>query len=120
VEIDKSGQRRVADVSNGPGWLIVLWLKGDDPTLTAFDATGRQLELLRPEALEREHASLGRSRWPWRSRHCRGILVTGDDPILDDLNERRRDAETAEERRAVSEQILARLRELNEGQAEPG
>jgi hypothetical protein len=114
VEIDKSDERRVADVSSGPGWLIVLWLKGDEPTLTAFDADGRQLDALRPETLQRERDSRGRSRWPWRSRGPRGRIVTIDDPILNDLDDRRGDAETVEEHRAIREKILARLRELND------
>jgi hypothetical protein len=118
VEIDKSGERRVAEVCSGPGWLIVLWLKGDEPTLTAFDAEGRQLDALRPETLQREHDLRGRSRWPWRSGGSRGRIVTIDDPILNDLDERSGDAKTAEEHRAIREQILARLRELNDDQGD--
>ena len=118
VEIDKSGLRRVADVSRVPGWLIVLWLKGNEPTLTAFDAEGRQLATLRPETLQREHDSRGRSRWPWRSSSSRGRIVTIDDPILNDLDDRRGDAETVEEHRAIREQILVRLRELNDDQGD--
>ena len=112
VEIDNQSRRRVADVSSGPGWIVALWLKGAEPTLSAFDAAGRQLDVLRPETLERERATRGRSRWPWLSRSSRGRIVTLDDQVLIDLEERLRDVETAEERRAIREQILARLGEL--------
>jgi hypothetical protein len=86
--------------------------------LTAFDAKGRQLDTLRPETLQREWDSCGRSRWPWRSRSSRGRIVTIDEPILNDLEERRGDAESVEEHRAIREQILARRRELNNDQGD--
>ena len=66
VEIDRSNQRRLADTSSGPGWIVALWLKGAEPTLTAYDAQGRQLDVLRPDVFERELASRGGSGRPWR------------------------------------------------------
>jgi hypothetical protein len=116
VEIDKPTDCRDADVSSGPGWLIVLWAGGTEPTLTAFDADGVQLDVLRPETAVREHASRGRSRWP-RRWSTGGRIVTVDDPILTELHERLRDVQAVEERRAIHDQLHARLLELNDGDA---
>lgn len=111
VDIARGDERRTADVSTGPGWLIVAWLEDMDPTLTACDATGQLLSVLHPEASQLEQE---RRRRRARRRPRRGRIVTIDDPVLTDLHDRERAAETPEERRALHDQIHKRLRELHE------
>ena len=42
VEIRRQRGTRVADVSEGPGWLAVLWTPDTRPEVVAFDADGTQ------------------------------------------------------------------------------
>ena len=46
VIVDRVDDRRVADVSRGSGWVGLVWPEGQEPTVTALDATGQKLRVI--------------------------------------------------------------------------
>lgn len=47
VLIARGANLRSADVSSGPGWIAVVWPKGDEPRIAGFDARGEELSTIR-------------------------------------------------------------------------
>ncbi len=43
VIVERPGNHREADVSEGAGWIGMVWRQGSEPRVTAFDAEGNQI-----------------------------------------------------------------------------
>ena len=46
--VDRPADRRLVDVSQGPGWIVIVWPEGSEPRVTAFGAAGEDLDYLDP------------------------------------------------------------------------
>jgi len=53
VEVERGRSHRKADVSEGPGWLGVIWPPDDPPVLRAYDAGGAEVFTLGSSLLHR-------------------------------------------------------------------
>jgi hypothetical protein len=63
VVIDRPGDRRTVDVSEGSGWIGIVWPQGSEPGVKAFDAETRELARLEPSAFEPDRENRLK---PWR------------------------------------------------------
>ena len=64
VSVDRPSHRRVADVGTGPGWIGIVWREGPEPSVSAFDATGKEVAVLGRDDLRYTSRS---QHWPFGS-----------------------------------------------------
>lgn len=48
VVVDRPSDRRFLDVTEGPGWIAIVWPEGSEPRVTAFGEAGEELDYLEP------------------------------------------------------------------------
>lgn len=70
VTVERPTSHRRADVSEGPGWIGIIWPQGSEPRVTALDAASEQIGVLRPEEFRDSaprHRGLFEGRFWWRA-----------------------------------------------------
>jgi hypothetical protein len=74
VIVERPGKRREADVSEGAGWIGVVWPDGSEPTVSAFDTAGHQIGVLGRDEFRHDTTrdrGLFSAEAAWRRRELR-------------------------------------------------